>query len=867
MGCAASRLEDEEAVKMCRDRRDFIKQALEQRNRFASSHIAYIESMKCVSMALQRFVAGDDRHELIFDPFISPVKQQKPEMLGLPYGSYEKRTVHVAKYLMSGPNPSVSVEEAPRPVETIRVESHYPVDSYGGTDRSFPATSSPMRPSSHYTPYDRPSYVPPLPQEPVRNAYYMPPYERPNYAPPSSQEPVRNSSYYMPPYDRPNYVPSSPQDPVKNSSYYMPPYAPPPQEPVRNSYYMPPYERPNYVPPSPQEPVRNSSYYTPPYDRQSYPPAPPQDPRRTSYYASHDRPNYPPSSPQEPESSPWDSFWNPFSPLDSYPYPRPRSSYDNVVTDDELARLQQVREEEGIPELEEEDDECQKHEQMHNKEGEGEGEGEEDDEEEESDEDDDEEEESDECEHSDDQRCMASNEARPGKSEVNVKQEQKGHQSKGVQCAGSSEPRNAVDHEIKAHKKELRRNKVANAEETPGFTVYLNRRPTSLVEAMKDIDSQFLGICGAAQEVSRMLEASRAQYPTSNDLSVKMLNPVALLRSASIRSSSSRFLLASSGSIDDLFDNDTSSCYSEESCSTMSGSHHSTLDRLYTWEKKLYKEVKVGERLRLEYEKRMAHLRSQDVKGEEPSSVDKTRSALRSLQTRMKVSIQTVQSISRRIEVLRDEELHPQLMELIQGLSRMWRAMAERHEAQKRTIDDAKLLFLQHRASAATTMALGPPEATTPPPAAIALECEVRAWRGALDAWLLAQRAYARALAAWARRCLGIGAGAAAPGTVPPAFLVCMEWGLAVEAASEARVMDGLDFFVAGVGSVCSGAAAGMEGMAGRVLCAGLGAVTGAMAEFAAASADGYDAAVSAAVAARAPEGGEEENAGGPPQQ
>ncbi|VAI74160.1 unnamed protein product [Triticum turgidum subsp. durum] len=841
MGCAASRLEDEEAVKMCRDRRDFIKQALDQRNRFASSHIAYIESMKCVSMALQRFVAGDDRHELIFDPFISPVKQQKPEMLGLPYGSYEKRTVHVAKYLMSGPNPSVSVEEAPRPVETIRVESHYPVDGYGGTDRFFPANSSPMRPSSHYTPYDRPSYVAPSPQEPVRNAYYMPPY------------------------DRPNYVPSSPQDPVKNSSYYMPPYAPSPQEPVRNSYYMPPYEKPNYVPPSPQEPVRNSSYYTPPYDRQSYPPAPPQDPRRTSFYASHDRPNYPPSSPQEPESSPWDSFWNPFSSLDSYPYPRPRSSYDNVVTDDELARLQRVREEEGIPELEEEDDECQKHEQMHNKEGEGEGED--DDDEEESDEDDDEEEESDECEHSDDQRCMASNEARPGKSEVNVKQEQKGHQSKGVQCAGSSEPRNAVDHEIKAHKKELMRNKVANAEETPGFTVYLNRRPTSLVEAMKDIDSQFLGICSAAQEVSRMLEASRAQYSTSNDLSVKMLNPVALLRSASIRSSSSRFLLASSGSIDDLFDNDTSSCYSEESCSTMSGSHHSTLDRLYTWEKKLYKEVKVGERLRLEYEKRMTHLRNQDVKGEEPSSVDKTRSALRSLQTRMKVSIQTVQSISRRIEVLRDEELHPQLMELIQGLSRMWRAMAERHEAQKRTIDDAKLLFLQHRASAATTVALGPPEATTPPPAAVALECEVRAWRGALDAWLSAQRAYTRALAAWARRCLGIGADAATPRTVPPAFLVCMEWGLAVEAASEARVMDGLDFFVAGVGSVCSGAAAGMEGMAGRVLCAGLGAVTGAMAEFAAASADGYDAAVSAAVAARAPEGVEEENAGGPPQQ
>uniref|UniRef100_A0ACD6ADQ7 Uncharacterized protein n=1 Tax=Avena sativa TaxID=4498 RepID=A0ACD6ADQ7_AVESA len=839
MGCAASRLEDEEAVKMCRDRRDFIKQALEQRNRFASSHIAYIESMKCVSMALQRFVAADDHLELMFDPFISPVKQHKPEMLSLPYGSYEKRTVHVAKYLRSGPNPAVSVEEAPRPVETIRVESHYPMDSYGGTDRFLNANSSPMRPSSYNTPYDRPSYVAPSPQEPVRNSsYYMPPYDRPSYVTPSPQEPARNSSYYMPPYNRPSY--SSPQ------------------EPVRNSYYMPPYDRPSYAPSSPQEPMRTSYYAS--HDRPNYPPPSPQEPMRTSYYASHDRPNYPPPSPQEPESSQWDFFWNPFSSLDSYPYPRPRSNYDNVVTDDELASLQRVREEEGIPELEEEDGECQGHDQMHkhNKPGKEE-------EEEESDEDDDEEDEDDECEHSDDQRCMASNEgARPGNSEVNVKQDLKAFQSKGVQCADLSEPHNAVDLEIKTHKKELMRNKVANAEETPGFTVYLNRRPASLVEAMKDIDSQFLGICSAAQEVSRMLEASRAQYSTSNDLSVKMLNPVALLRSASSRSSSSRFLLASSSSIDDLFDNDTSSCYSEESCSSMSGSHHSTLDRLYTWEKKLYKEVKAGERLRLEYEKRMAHLRSQDEKGDEPSSVDKTRAALRSLHTRMKVSIHTVQSISRRIEVLRDEELHPQLMELVQGLSRMWRAMAERHKAQKRTIDDAKLLFLHHRASAATAVALGPPEANTPPPAAVALECEVRAWRGAMEAWLLAQRAYARALAAWARRCLGIGTGAAAPRAVPPAFVACMEWGRAVDAASEAQVMDGLDFFVAGVGSVCTGAATGMEGMAGRVLCAGMAAVTGAMAEFAAASADGYDAAVSVATA-RPRERGVEGNTAQPP--
>ncbi|RCV31875.1 hypothetical protein SETIT_6G213100v2 [Setaria italica] len=797
MGCAASRLEDEEAVKMCRDRRDFIKQALEQRNRFASSHIAYIESLKRVSMALQRFVAVDDHHELIFDTFISPVKQQKPEMLGLPYGSYEKRTIHVSKYLRSGPNPSVSVEEHPRPVETVRVESHYPMDNYSGTDRFFPSHSSPMRSSS----------------------YYPPPYNRPSYPPPSTQEPVRNSSYYMP------------------------------------------YDRPSYAPPSPQEPMRTSYYAS--YDRGSYPPPSPQEPVRNSYRASYDRPSYPPPSPQEQESSPWDFFWNPFSSLDSFADPHPRSSYDNVVTDDELARLQRVREEEGIPELEEEDDECQDHVPMHRKE-----EKEEHDDEDDEEEDDDEEDDDEECEHSDE--CIASNEGACSVNfEVNTKQETKGFESKGVQCTEAPQPRKTVELEIKAHKKELMRNKVANAEETPGFTVYLNRRPASLVEAMKDIDCQFLGICDAAREVSVMLEASRAQYSTSNDLSAKMLNPVALLRSASSRSSSSRFLLASSSSIDDLFDNETSSCYSEESCSTMSGSHQSTLDRLYTWEKKLYKEVKVGERLRIEYEKRLTHLRNQDDRGEEPSSVDKTRAALRSLHTRLKVSIHTVQSISRRIEVLRDEELHPQLMELIHGLSRMWRTMAERHKAQKRTIEDAKLLFLQHHPSAATAISLGPLEAATPPPAALALETEIQAWRGALETWLSAQRAYARALAAWARRCLGVTGGARptlSAAVLPPAFLVCMEWGRAVDADTEARVMDGLDFFVAGVGSVCSGAATGMEGMAGRVLCAGMAAVTGAMAEFAAASADSYDAAVTAVIAAaRAPEREREDGVAQPP--
>lgn len=60
-------------------------------------------------------------------------------------------------------------------------------------------------------------------------------------------------------------------------------------------------------------------------------------------------------------------------------------------------------------------------------------------------------------------------------------------------------------------------------------------------------------------------------------------------------------------------------------------------------------------------------MKEHDRKGQEPFLVDKTRLAIRDLRNRIKVSIQSVESISRRIEILRDEELQPQLMELIQG--------------------------------------------------------------------------------------------------------------------------------------------------------------------------------------------------------
>lgn len=55
------------------------------------------------------------------------------------------------------------------------------------------------------------------------------------------------------------------------------------------------------------------------------------------------------------------------------------------------------------------------------------------------------------------------------------------------------------------------------------------------------------------------------------------------------------------------------------------------------------------------------------MKGEDPSFVDKTRAGIKDLHTQIKVSIHSVEAISKRIETLRDEELEPQILELVQG--------------------------------------------------------------------------------------------------------------------------------------------------------------------------------------------------------
>lgn len=77
--------------------------------------------------------------------------------------------------------------------------------------------------------------------------------------------------------------------------------------------------------------------------------------------------------------------------------------------------------------------------------------------------------------------------------------------------------------------------------------------------------------------------------------------------------------------------------------------------------------LQAGDKTRQAYEKKCLQLRNQDIRRADLNSGDKTRSGVRDLYSRILVALRAVESISEKIQKLRDEELQPQLVELIQG--------------------------------------------------------------------------------------------------------------------------------------------------------------------------------------------------------
>ncbi|CAL9781759.1 unnamed protein product [Musa acuminata subsp. burmannicoides] len=363
---------------------------------------------------------------------------------------------------------------------------------------------------------------------------------------------------------------------------------------------------------------------------------------------------------------------------------------------------------------------------------------------------------------------------------------------------------------------DLQREIYAEREDTSEF---ITHRAKCFLSSMRDIEHRFLRAAEAGTEMSRMLETDKirlgiyadrrgSKSPSSQITSVfnriwckgepllKHGDSMQNLRKvitwnqsvSSLSSSSSKIPLTSATKHDE---ENTESDFTEEFC-MISGSHSSTLDRLYAWERKLYDDIKSIEYIRKVYDQKCKQLGHQCARDLDAGLIDKTRAVVKDLHSRLGVAIWSVESISKRIEKLRDDELQPQLVELMQGLIRMWKAMLECHHAQFITIT---LAYLTRSSTAA---ALGEPYRQ----ALSHLINEMGYFSHTFSIWVSAYKSYVEALSTWLQKCVlhpqerRKGRRVIFPphqALSPPIFVLCNGWLLGLKSLPSKDLCDSIE--------------------------------------------------------------------------
>ncbi|KAH7277761.1 hypothetical protein KP509_38G005900 [Ceratopteris richardii] len=198
-------------------------------------------------------------------------------------------------------------------------------------------------------------------------------------------------------------------------------------------------------------------------------------------------------------------------------------------------------------------------------------------------------------------------------------------------------------------------------------------------QILRELDDKFLAAFESGKTVSKLLEAQRMNYHSSfADASESLNHSRRVLRVMSWERDS--HLPLTNGESLDLFHN------------TGNETHASTLDKLLAWEKKLHDEVKAGEVIRLELERKSQQLRSQKKHDEDSMAVNKIKAAVKSIQTRYLVGVQAVDAAASEIDKLRDHCLYSQLVDLARELMFMWNILLQCHEQQYQLVEEMQML-------------------------------------------------------------------------------------------------------------------------------------------------------------------------------
>ncbi|KAH6789607.1 bZIP domain class transcription factor [Perilla frutescens var. frutescens] len=313
-------------------------------------------------------------------------------------------------------------------------------------------------------------------------------------------------------------------------------------------------------------------------------------------------------------------------------------------------------------------------------------------------------------------------------------------------------------------------------------------RHKDLVEIVAAIREYFEQAAGAGDQVSEMLETGRAQL----DRSFKQLKKTVYHSSGMLSNLSSSWTSKPPLAVKYRFD--PSSIEQSDGVKSLC----STLERLLAWEKKLYQEVKAREGVKIEHEKKLATLQSQEYRSEEETKLDKTKASITRLQSLIVVTSQAVSTTSSAIIALRDSDLIPQLVDLCHGFMYMWRSMNQFHEVQNDIVQQVRGL-VNHTNKGESTSDLHR-QATRD------LESAVSAWHSSFCRLVKFQRDFVCSLHGWFRLTLlpVHSETTTTNGTreLSQVFAFCDEWKLALDGVPDTVASEAIKSFINVVHSI-----------------------------------------------------------------
>ncbi|KAJ3683236.1 hypothetical protein LUZ60_013463 [Juncus effusus] len=331
---------------------------------------------------------------------------------------------------------------------------------------------------------------------------------------------------------------------------------------------------------------------------------------------------------------------------------------------------------------------------------------------------------------------------------------------------------------------------IATSNSGSGTVVSLTAGTRDLNEVIEEIKKQFELVIDSSQEVSNMLEVGKVQHQ-SGLLGVNLASTIPIIPSSclphkhSVSRSKNKNYASSSNAIRSNGD--------LQSGSLMPLNLSLTLEKLYVWEKRLYKQVKDEEKLRAEYDRKYGRLKYLDEHGAEWTVLNSTSETVKSLQNKISVAIKSVESISKQIHRIRDQELQPQLAELVQGLIRLWKSILDCHTKQLKSITSLNTENINARIKTDSSRIAR---------STLKLEKEISKWNRRFEKWILTQKSFIEALNGYLTKWIQQepdpleetpdGAPPFSPGKMgaPASFIISNDWFLGVSNIPEKKILD-----------------------------------------------------------------------------